>query len=159
VPSPAAQRIVMRARLYRRLARLPEFARGDGIGRADRALNLAPLGPLHVLDAVAVIGADELDQLCGYAVRLLSRKGTHTRDLADLLGMLNPERLTAIWWALPADRRHALERDPACGYHIGRFRDDLPAAEWELEALIEDTPTTDTGHELTALAAVLQEVG
>jgi hypothetical protein len=158
VTSPAAKRIVIRARLYRLLARRVEFAGGDQIGRARRALNPEPTGPLHVLDAVAVVGAGELDQLCGYSVRLLSRKGKSTRELADLLGMLEPERVAAIWWALPVDRRSALERDPACGYHIGRYRDALSAAERELEELIEDTPTTDLGHELTALAAVLQEV-
>jgi hypothetical protein len=158
VTSPAAKRIVIRARLYRLLARRVEFAGGDRISRACRALSPEPTGPLHVLDAVSVIGAGELDQLCGYAVRLLSRKGKRTSELADLLGMLGPERVAAIWWALPADRRQTLERDPACGYHIGRFRDGLSTAERELEDLIEDTPTTDMGHELTALATVLQEV-
>jgi hypothetical protein len=156
--TPAARRIVTQARLYRLLARRVEFANHDRISRARRALDVEPTGPLHLLDAVSVINAGELDQLCGYAVRLLSSKGKRTAELADMLGMLDPERITAIWWALPKDRRRALQRDPACGYHIHKYRNDLPAAERELQDLIEDTPTSDHGYELTAFAALLQGV-
>jgi hypothetical protein len=158
VTTPAARRIVTQARLYGMLARRVEFANHDTISRANRALASEPTGPLHLIDAVAVIRAGELDQLCGYAVRLLSSKGKRTTEVADVLGMLDPERIAAIWWALPKNRRPALQRDPACGYHIHKYRRDLPAAQRELEDLIEDTPTTDHGYELTAFAALLQAV-
>jgi hypothetical protein len=144
----AARRIVQQARLYRLLARRLELNQPDRAGRIARALPDDAPGPLPLLDAAAVASAGELDQLCAHAVRTLT-KGGQLGGVLDLLGYLSPERVAAIWWALPPYRRRVIYRDDACGYHVAQYRDYLPAAQAELEQLIADTE----GDELTVALA------
>jgi hypothetical protein len=75
---------------------------------------------MRALDATLVHQAGELDILCGYAVALLSRPAGRTAELLDLLGMLDPDHLLAVYFALPEDRRHAVMRDFVCAYHVHR---------------------------------------
>jgi hypothetical protein len=142
-----SRRAAQQARLFRLLARRLELNQPDRAGRIARALPDDAPGPLPLLDAAAVAGAGELDQLCAAAVRLLA-KGGQVGGVLDLLGYLSPERVAAIWWALPPDRRRVIYRDDACGYHVAQYRDYLPAAEIELEQLIADTPATSITYDL-----------
>jgi hypothetical protein len=140
----AARRIVTLARFLATLARRPELCQHDRADRIARALPQDAPGPLPLLDAAGVAGAGELDQLCAAAVRILGRKGGTVAPLLDLLGYLPPERVAAIYWALPADRRRVFDRDPACSYQVAQYRDLLPAAQAELDTLIEQTTATET---------------
>jgi hypothetical protein len=143
----AARRVVQQARLFRLLARRLELSQPDRADRVARALPTDAPGPLPLLDAAAVASAGELDQLCGHAVRMLA-KGGQVAGVLDLLGNLSPERVAAIWWALPPHRRRVIYRDDACGYHVAQYRDYLPAAEIELEQMIADTPATSITYDL-----------
>jgi hypothetical protein len=149
----AARRIVTLARFLATLARRPELCQSDRANRITRALpNDAP-GPLPLLDATGVAGAGELDQICAAAVRILSRKGATVAPLLDLLGYLPPERVAAIYWALPPNRRRVFDRDPACSYHVAQYRDLLSAAQAELDELIAGTEPTSESAEFTSAFA------
>ena len=122
-----AYRVAIRARAYRLLAQRPELRTHDHDDRLRHALEDEPPGRMRALDAILVHQAGELDILCGYAVALLSRPGARTSELLDLLGMLDPEHLLAIYFALPEDRRRAVTRDFVWTYYVSR----APAAEIE----------------------------
>jgi hypothetical protein len=97
-------------------------------------------GPLHLLDAGMVRYSSELDRLCGYAV---SRLRQHARvEVLDVLGMLDPERVAAIYYAVPPGRRAALLKDPAWAYHV-HAAGDVPGAMAELDDLLAATAGTD----------------
>lgn len=128
--------IATAARLYRLLADRPEFIREDRGERIDLTCPDALPMPLSVFDAVLVERAGELDRLCGYAVRML-RRGRSAAVL-DLLGTLDADRLLAIYYALPADRRRRVLDDGVWSYYVGREPDDMDDALAEVAELAED---------------------
>lgn len=64
---------------------------------------------------------------------------------------LDPETVAAIWWALPEDRRSVIYRDDVCGYTVAHYRDHLPAAQYEFETLLADTPDTEITRPLARI--------
>jgi hypothetical protein len=148
-----AWNIAAYARRFALIARRPEFQIGDRSARAGHALTDGPPGPLPLFDAVSTIGASDLgasdlDRLCGYAVAVLRRGGRGMAMLLDVLGMLDADRLCAIYFALPPERRSAVRRDPIWGYHVQHLESEIPEAEWTLSELIEDTPASEVGYAL-----------
>jgi len=95
-----------------------------------------------------MIGSSELDRLCGYAVALLSRTGERCAHLLDLLGVLDPDRICAIYFAVSASRRDRLRRDPVWGYHVQQVEAEMPEALNGLRTLVERTPTSEVGYAL-----------
>ena len=75
-------RIAGRARLFRLLSRRPELRSPDRETRIRYAL-IDNSYSLPLFDAALVIGATDLDRLCGHAVKVLSRRAS--ADVVDLL--------------------------------------------------------------------------
>lgn len=100
------------------------------------------------------IGASELDRFCGYAVALLNNPGRRSvASLLDALGILDPDRVAAIYFALKPERRKVMRADPACSFHIQSVERDFPASDEALEDLIAATAgTTAVGYSLTRVA-------
>ena len=63
-----------------------------------------------------VIGASELDRLCVSAVATIAAGRRRLALLLDVLGNLDPDRILAMYWALPPDRREAVMSDPVWAY-------------------------------------------
>jgi hypothetical protein len=134
----AALNLAMRARLLRLLADRPEFCRADRARRIDAMrpeLNPTPVSPLDVTLAEY---ADETDLMCGYAVRILRKK--RSAPIIDLLSTLSSDRVVAMYYALPADRREAVaQSDGAWTYYVhrGPSSDEIDAAAFQLEEIAE----------------------
>ncbi len=110
-----ATRIAFKARLYRLLSERPEYLVTDRDELVDRMLNAQV--PLGELDKTLVLGASELDRVCVHAVRVL--RNVSNRPLLDALGMMDPDRIIAVYHALPPKRRAVVLRDPVWAYHVG----------------------------------------
>jgi hypothetical protein len=151
--------IAANARRYARLARRPELLTSDRKARASAALTDGPPGPLALYDAALTIGASELDRFSAYVVALLSSPKRGSRSVAtllDSLGVLDPDRVAAIYFALPAERRAMLLRDYACARHVRDVKREVPEAEAALRDLIEETPTSDVGYTLARVNVGLE---
>lgn len=109
-----ATRIAMLARLYVLLGKHPDYLTSDTGERIDRALN-API-PLNAVDKTLLMAATEIDRVCGYTVMLL--RGQTSKPLLDALGVMDPDRIVAMYYALPDRRRKIVLSDPAWAYHI-----------------------------------------
>lgn len=139
-----AERIALHARMYRLLADRPEYGRRD---RAERvAVVVDSQVRLGLYDEALIASADEPALLCGYAVRSL---GTTRRAIAllDVLGTLHPERLVAMYHAVPANRRRRLLSDPVWAHHIARAPHEEIADHAERIGRLADTSARcDTAH-------------
>jgi hypothetical protein len=85
-----------------------------------------------VLDRWLITQATELDEMCGYAVAKLRKMAA--APLLDVLGVLDPERIVAMYYVLPERRRSAVLRDGFWAYHVGRADLDAVAealADWD----------------------------
>ncbi len=91
------------------------------------------------LDSTLIEQADELDRLCGYAVRMLGRH--RNAAVLDLLGMLDGDRIVALYYALPPARRHATLGDSTWAYYVGRAPEDTDDALAAVADLAERTST------------------
>ena len=140
--------VALYTRRFALIAARPEFLRDDQQARATHALAEAPPGELPLLDAAQMIGSSELDRLCGYAVALLNSPGNFYRPILDLLGVLDPDRICGIYFALDSTRRGRLLRDPVWAFHVQQVEAQMPGATARLEALIRDTPTSKLGYTL-----------
>ncbi|HET7571777.1 MAG TPA: hypothetical protein VFJ77_03810 [Gaiellaceae bacterium] len=150
-------KIALLARAYRMLARRPELWTHDCAERLRHALTDDGPGRMSALDAVLVFQAGKLDVLCAYAVAILRRPGERNAKILDLLGMLDPDRIAAIYYALPDERRNIVKRDPAWAYHLGRTpHDDVTAALADLE-WCDPEPITEPSAAMLAAAARLQD--
>lgn len=109
-----ATRIAMLARLYLLLGKHPEYMTANAGERIDRALD-APV-PLNGLDRTLLAAATEIDRVCGYTVMLL--RGQTSKPLLDALGVMDSDRIVAMYYALPDRRREIVRRDPVWAYHI-----------------------------------------
>ncbi len=138
-----ALNIALLARLYRLLADRPEFLCRERVDRIDRTgADALPL-PMTVLDTTSVERAGELDRMCGYAVRVL-RAGA-SKSLLDVLGMLEPDRIVAMYYALPAERRRSVLRDGAWVYQVAHAPEGIEDAEREV-AELADEPIVPPGE-------------
>jgi hypothetical protein len=117
--------------------------------RIDAAWTASAPGSLPVLDRVLMAQTTELDQMCGYAVAKLRHRASG--HVLDVLGVLDPERIVAMYLALPARRRDVVRRDGAWAYHVGRADLDAVAQaldDWdEMPALLVPE---DMSHEAQA---------
>ena len=124
-----AMAVAMLARRYTVLADRPALSEPDRDARIDRTLGLDAYDrPL--LDMAQVVGADDLDLMCGQAVRVLRK---HCRadvlEVFEILGALDPERLLGIAFALPADTRESIrQRNAVWGWWIQQVDAEMPAA-------------------------------
>jgi hypothetical protein len=64
-----------------------------------------------------------------------------------VLGNLDSDRILAMYWALPPERREAVMSDPVCAYHVHRSP-DLRDEEANIRDLIDETPTSEVGYSL-----------
>jgi len=143
--------IALYARRFELIAARPEFLGHDQTARIAHALTYEPPGELHLLDAAQMIGSSELDRLCGYAVALLNRADGSSGGLLDLLGVLDPDRICGIYFAVDRMRRAQLRRDPVWAFHVQQIEAEMPTALERLERLVTETPTSDVGYELARI--------
>lgn len=120
----------MLARLYMLLGKHPEYLTANTGERIDRALE-APM-PLNGVDKALLLAATEIDRVCGHTVMVL--RGQSSKPLLDALGVMDPDRIVAMYYALPDRRRAIVRRDPAWAYHI----DHAPEGLAEVMAATED---------------------
>jgi hypothetical protein len=152
-----AYEIALLARAYRILARRPELWTHDRAERVRHALNDDGPGRLSALDAVLAFQTGKLDVLCAYAVAKLRRPGERNASVLDLLGMLDPNRIVAIYYALPDERRHVATRDPVWAYHVGNApHDEIRAALADLE-WCDPEPISEPSAAMLAAAAGLPD--
>ena len=139
--------VALYARLYRLLADRPEFQTADTGARLDKALTLDAPGSLPLLDRVMIARATGTDLMCGYAVAKLRR--VKSAALLDVLGMLDPQQVVAMYYALPSGRRSVLLSDPAWAYHVQRVD---PAAVAEATAYWDDVPALTPPDDMSPAA-------
>ncbi len=141
--SERALAIALKARLYRLLAERPDFSRWDpGERIAATSADRLPL-PLGRLDQVLIDRAEETDLMCGYAVRKLRDGGHGQAGVLDVLGMLSPDRILAMYYALSPERRRTVTRtDGVWSYHAARTPEGVEDAEREIAEWAEPIPNT-----------------
>lgn len=128
-----ATRIAFKARLYQALANRPELLTTNREELIERML--AAQVAIGEFDRTLILHASELDRLCAHAVRLLTHRAPAA--VLDALGVLSPDRVAAIYYALPKKRRRVLRRDPAWAYHIGHVPPETERAVDEIQQLAE----------------------
>jgi hypothetical protein len=131
----SAAAIAYQARMFRLLADRPELCCADKAERIERMLNL--MIPLSELDRTLVLHATELDHLCAHAIRVLREESN--KSLLDTLGILDNNRICALYWALPPKRRFIVIRDPTFGYAVSNAPSGTEAAIADLQALADET--------------------
>jgi hypothetical protein len=152
--------IAANARRYALIARRPEFQSPDREVRVAHALAEEPPGPLHLFDAAMVIGASELDRFCGYAVAVLSLGGAGMARLLDALGVLDDERVVAIYFALPDEARDKVVRmNGVFAVTAARVESAFREAETQLEDMVSATPATELSCAVARADVALAAVG
>jgi hypothetical protein len=111
----------MLARLYLLLGKHPEYLTANTGERIDRAMDASV--PVNGIDKTLLMAATEIDRLCGHTVMVL--RGQASKPLLDALGVLDPDRIVGMYYALPDHRREAVKRDAAWAYHIEHAPEDL----------------------------------
>ena len=100
-------RIVVRTRLYRRLAAEQEYM--DVGVKEDVGDRIDATSPdLALVDGLAIEDAEEIDLVSAMIVRLLSRRRKAPAGVRAVLSVLDRDRIAAIWLALPEDCREAV---------------------------------------------------
>ena len=138
------------------LARRPELWSHDVGAAVQHALTDEGPGRLCALDAVLVFQTGKLDVLCAYAVAMLRRDGARSAEVLDLLGMLDADRIAAIYYALPEERREVVTRDPVWAYDLQRAPGGVVEAMSEL-AWLDPEPITEPSAAMLTAAAGLAE--
>lgn len=70
--------------------------------------------------------------MLGYAVAVMSHKGGRIAEVLDVLGMLNPDTICAVYYALPEERRATVTRDPVWAYHVAQLDlEEMREARWQ----------------------------
>jgi hypothetical protein len=152
--------IAANARRYELIARRPEFQSPDRGVRIAHALAEEPPGELVLFDVAMVIGASEIDRFCGYVVSALSSGGAGMSRLLDVLGVLDDDRVAAIYYALPEEaRERVLRLDGAFAVIVSRIESAMPDAEAALRDLLDSTPTSEIGYRLARLDLGLASIG
>jgi hypothetical protein len=128
-------RIAFMARRCRLLNERPEYLTANRAELIERML--AAQVAVGEFDRGLLLHTSELDRLCGHAVRSLGRSAPGA--VLDVLGALHPDRLVAMYYALPDGRRASVRRDPAWAYQIEHAPPGTAEAVAEVERLAEDT--------------------
>jgi len=138
--------IAWRARLFALLGRRPELRSSDRDTRIHHAL-IENCCCLHLFDAFSIVHASDLDRLCGQAVSLFRRRAT--LDVLELLSMLDPERICALYYALPRGRRAPLlkQGDWACCVLSTNER-EVEQKLLELDYFVQDNPCSELARAL-----------
>ena len=131
-------RIALLARRFALLADRVEFARPDPAERVEATLRARRPIPLSLLDQAQIVGAGELDRLCGAAVRRLRSTGAGAPALLDVLGHLDADRLCGVYYATPEGRRGRLRQDGAWAYHVAQVEATMADALTEIEAIARE---------------------
>jgi hypothetical protein len=119
--STRASHIALLARTYTLLSERPEYLIADAGERIERVLD--PPLPLNSVDKTLLMAVTEIDRVCGYTVSLLRQR--MSKALLDGLGVMDPDRLVAIYYALPKNRRQHVRKDPVWAYHIDHAPEGL----------------------------------
>jgi hypothetical protein len=145
----AAYKIAFLARRYRLLSERPEFLTANRAELIERLL-ASPV-TVGALDRSVILHTSELDRLCAHAVYVLTRRGH--KPVLDVLSVLGPERLAAMYYALPENRRAIVRRDLAWAYHVDHAPPGVEEALAEFAQLAESTQQTSAAlARLDALA-------
>ena len=142
-----AYSIAFLARRYRLLSERPEYLTANRAELIERML--AAQVVLGDFDRTLLLQASEVDRLCGHAVRALGHRAPAA--VLDVLGVLHPDRLVAMYYALPLSRRTTMRRDPAWAYQIEHAPPETAEVVAEVEGWAEDTQRVTA--RLAALAA------
>lgn len=118
-PNRKALGIALYARLYRLLAERPALLDPDEGARIEKAWAVAYPDVHALIDRAMVERMTELDRMCGYAVAVMRKRSSAA--LLDVLGLLDPTRIAAMYLALPESRRHIATYDPAWAFHVQRL--------------------------------------
>jgi hypothetical protein len=130
-----AYRIAFMARLFRLLSERPEYLTANRAEVIKRMLDAQVA--IGEFDRTLILHASELDRLCAHAVRSLAQCAPAA--VLGVLGVLHPDRLAAMYYALPESRRESVRRDPAWAYQIEHAPPGTAEAVAEVERLAEDT--------------------
>ncbi len=128
-----AYQIAFLARRYQLLSERPEYLTANRAELIERML--AAQVALGDFDRTLLLQASEVDRLCGHAVRSLGRSAPGA--VLDVLGALHPDRLVAMYYALPVSRRATVRRDPAWAYQIEHTPPDTAEAVAEVAGWAE----------------------
>jgi hypothetical protein len=115
-------RIAVYARLYMLLGKYPEYLTAKTGERIDRALD-APIA-LNGFDLTLLMAATEIDRVCAHTVMVL--RDERSKGLLNALGVMDPDRIVAMYYALPNGRREVVRQDPAWAYHIDHAPEGMP---------------------------------
>lgn len=132
-------RIAILARRFRVVASRNEFMRPDPGERVEATLRERRAIPLSRFDQAQVIGAGELDRICAASVRRLSAYTKGQVALLDVLGFMEPDRVCAIYYALPKPMRKHLHRDGVWDYQVAQVEAGMPEAVAEIDALAHES--------------------
>ena len=129
-----AYKIAFLARRYRLLSERTEFLTANRAELIERLL----ASPVTVgeFDRSLILHAAELDRLCAHAVRALAERAHG--PVLDMLSVLSPDRLAAMYYALPERRRDVVRRDPAWAYHVEHAPPETAEAVVEVARMAED---------------------
>jgi hypothetical protein len=129
-----AYRIALLARRYRLLSERPQYLTSNRAELIERMLD-APVA-VGDFDRSLILHASEVDRLCAHAVRSLARRAPAA--VLDMLGVLDPDRVVGMYYALPPRRQAAVRRDPAWGYHLEHAPPGTDEAVVEVARMAED---------------------
>lgn len=145
----SAYGIAFKARLYRLLSERPEYLMVDRGEVVERLLDVQVA--LGEFDRTLILHASEIDRLCGHAVRAFAQRAY--APVLDVLGVLDPDRLAAMYFALPASRRESLRRDVAWAYHLDRMPPETEQVVAEVQGWALDSQSAGAGRaRLTGVA-------
>jgi hypothetical protein len=130
--------IAFLARRFVLLADRPELCVTDRAERIDRLLTLRI--PASEIDRTAVLHASELDHVCVHALRVLRKRSS--KSLLDALGIMDADRVCALYCALPVRRRKAMLRDPVWAYDVANAPPEMERAINDLRVLSDDLQIT-----------------
>jgi hypothetical protein len=130
--------IAFLARRFVLLADRPELCVNDRAERIERLLNLCI--PLSEIDRTACVHASELDHVCVQALRILRKRSS--KSLLDGLGIMDADRVCALYYALPERRRKPMLRDPVWAYDVSNAPPGMEQAINDLRVLADDLQVT-----------------
>jgi hypothetical protein len=130
-----AQTIAFLARRYRLLSERPEYLTGTHGQRIELLLKSG----LGELDRTLILYTSAIDRLCGHLVTLLRTESDTPSALLDAFGVMDPDRIVAVYYALPDGRREEVRSDPVWAYHILNAPPGVGQAIEEIAQLAEET--------------------
>lgn len=133
-----AFRIAVLARRYWLLSERPQYLTSNRAELIECMLDAQVA--VGDFDRSLILHASEVDRLCAHAVRHLAHRAPAA--VLDMLGVLDPDRVVGMYYALTPKRQAAVRRDPAWGYHLEHAPPETGEAVAEVERLAEDVQAT-----------------